>query len=176
MQISQLKKLLRPIKELTSRRAKRSSAETLELREENKVQSCDEVQNSECKMQNEVSRQKQLGVVFDVANAQKQGVADAECTEAEDTTMFQESEQVQSDETISAQADSCSEDMPTEAEPTPETPSPTVNTKAHLSSSVPRAARLPQGALTKGQMAEIREIFGDIDDAEIQRLYKRVTK
>ena len=132
MQISQLKKLLRPIKELTSRRAKRSSAETLELREENKVQSCDEVQNSECKMQNE--------------------------------------------EVISEAADSCSEDMPTEAEPTPETPSPTVNTKAHLSSSVPRAARLPQGALTKGQMAEIREIFGDIDDAEIQRLYKRVTK
>ena len=125
MQISQLKKLLRPIKELTSRRARRSSAETSELREENKVQSCDEVQN---------------------------------------------------EEVISEAADSCSEDMPTEAESTPETPSPTVNTKAHLSSSVPRAARLPQGALTKGQMAEIREIFGDIDDAEIQRLYKRVTK
>lgn len=132
MQISQIKKLLRPIKELTSRRARRSSAETLELREENKMQSCDEVQNSECIMQNE--------------------------------------------EVISEAADNCSEDMPTEAEPTPETPSPTVNTKAHLSSSVPRAARLPQGALTKGQMAEIREIFGDIDDAEIQRLYKRVTK
>ena len=52
MQISQIKKLLRPIKELTSRRARRSSAETLELREENKMQSCDEVQNSECIMQN----------------------------------------------------------------------------------------------------------------------------
>ena len=37
-----------------------------------------------------VSRQKQLSVVFDVANAQKQGVADAECIEAEETTMFQE--------------------------------------------------------------------------------------
>ena len=37
-----------------------------------------------------MSRQKQLSVVFDVANAQKQGVADAEWTEAEDTTMFQE--------------------------------------------------------------------------------------
>ena len=158
MQISQLKKLLRPIKELTSRRAKRPSAETLESKGENKMQ------NSECIMQN------------DVANAQKQGVDDAECTEAEDTTMFQESEQVQSDEAISTQADNCLENMPTEAEPTPETPSPMVNTKAHLSSSVPRAARLPQGALTKGQMAEIREIFGDIDDAEIQRLYKRVTK
>lgn len=132
MQISQLKKLLRPIKELTSRRAKSPSAETLESKGENKMQSCDEVQNSECKMQNE--------------------------------------------EMISEPSDNCLEDMPTEAEPTPETPPPTVNTKAHLSSSVPRAARLPQGALTKGQMAEIREIFGDIDDAEIQRLYKRVTK
>lgn len=48
--------------------------------------------------------------------------------------------------------------------------------KAHLTSSVPRVARVPQGALSKSQMAEIREIFGDIDDAEIQRLYKRVTK
>ncbi len=65
------------------------------------------------------------------------------------------------------------EENASEADPTP---SPTVNTKAHLTSSVPRVARLPQGALTKGQMAEIREIFGDIDDAEIQRLYKRVTK
>ena len=37
-----------------------------------------------------MSRQKQLSVVFDVANAQKQEAADAECTEAEDATMFQE--------------------------------------------------------------------------------------
>ena len=139
MQISQLKKLLRPIKELTSRRAKRPSAETLESKGENKMQ------NSECIMQNAEQMQ------------------NAECI-------------MQNEEMISEAADSCSEDMPTEAEPTPETPSPTVNTKAHLSSSVPRAARLPQGALTKGQMAEIREIFGDIDDAEIQRLYKIVTK
>ena len=41
-------------------------------------------------MQSAVSRQKQLSVVFGVANAQKQGAADAECTEAEDATMFQE--------------------------------------------------------------------------------------
>ena len=124
-------------------------------------------------MQSEVSRQKQLSVVFDVANAQKQGAADAECTEAEDATMFQESVQMQNEEAVAEPSDNCLEDMPTEAATTP---SQTVNTKAHLTSSVPRAARLPQGALTKGQMAEIREIFGDIDDAEIQRLYKRVTK
>ncbi len=42
-------------------------------------------------MQNAVSSQEQLSVVIDVANAQKQGAAEAECTEAEDATMFQES-------------------------------------------------------------------------------------
>ncbi len=63
----------------------------------------------------------------------------------------------------------------TEGEPL-ETPPPTQSTKAHLTSSVPRSARAPHGALTKAEMAEIREIFGKIDDAEIQRLYKRVTK
>ena len=49
----------------------------------------EEMQNAECIMQN-VSSQEQLSVVIDVANAQKQGAADAECTEAEDATMFQE--------------------------------------------------------------------------------------
>ena len=47
--------------------------------------------------------------------------------------------------------------------------------KNHLGSSVPRAARVPIGAITKQEMAEIRSIFGNMDDAEIQRLYKRVT-
>ena len=39
-----------------------------------------------------MSRQTQLSVVFGVANAQKQGVEDAESTEAAYTTMFQEEE------------------------------------------------------------------------------------
>ena len=42
---------------------------------------------------NAVSSQKQLSVVFGVANARKQGAADAVCIEAEDATMFQESVQ-----------------------------------------------------------------------------------
>ena len=41
-------------------------------------------------MQNAVSRQKQLSVVFVVANVQKQGAEAAECIEAEYATMFQE--------------------------------------------------------------------------------------
>ena len=41
-------------------------------------------------MQSAVSRQKQLITVSAVATAQKQGVAEAECIEASDTTMFQE--------------------------------------------------------------------------------------
>ena len=51
-----------------------------------------------------------------------------------------------------------------------------LSNKSHLTSSVPRVARIPRGALSKGEMAEIRELLGDVDDAEIQRLYKRVTK
>ena len=41
-------------------------------------------------MHNAVSRQKQLSVVFVVANVQKQGAEAAECIEEEYATMFQE--------------------------------------------------------------------------------------
>ena len=47
---------------------------------------------------------------------------------------------------------------------------------SHLTSSVPRVAKLPTGTIPKGELREIRAIFGNLDDAEIQRLYKRVTK
>ena len=50
-----------------------------------------------------------------------------------------------------------------------------VNTKAHLSSSVPRAASAPIGAMSKQELSDARGIFCDMDDNEIQRLYKRVT-
>ena len=46
--------------------------------------------SAEFRVQSAVSRQKQLITVSAVANAQKQGVAEAECIEASDTTMFQE--------------------------------------------------------------------------------------
>ena len=42
-----------------------------------------------------VSRQKQLNVVFDVANAQKQGVMGVRLALASSTTMFQESAPVE---------------------------------------------------------------------------------
>ena len=44
-------------------------------------------------MQNAVSSQKQLSVVFGVANAQKQGVMGVRPVLASSTTMFQELEQ-----------------------------------------------------------------------------------
>ncbi len=50
------------------------------------------------------------------------------------------------------------------------------NNRSHLTSSVPRAAKAPIGTLTKGELAEIRALFTNLDDAEIQRLYKKVTK
>ena len=55
-------------------------------------------------------------------------------------------------------------------------PVPTENNRAHLTSSVPRAAKIPNGTLTKGELAQIRSLFKNMDDNEIQRLYKKVTK
>jgi hypothetical protein len=47
--------------------------------------------------------------------------------------------------------------------------------KSHLTSSVPRTAKPPVGAMSKEALREAREIFYDMDDGEIQRLYKKVT-
>ena len=57
-----------------------------------------------------------------------------------------------------------------------EQPTLTENNRSHLTSSVPRAAKAPTDALTKGELAEIRQLFNNLDDNEIQRLYKKVTK
>ena len=48
-------------------------------------------------------------------------------------------------------------------------------TRSHLTSSVPSAAKAPKSAFSKSEMAEMRAIFGTLDDAEIYRLYKKVT-
>ena len=53
---------------------------------------------------------------------------------------------------------------------------PKESNRAHLTSSVPRAAKPPVSGLTKGELAEIRALFKNLDDLEIQRLYKKVTK
>ena len=57
-----------------------------------------------------------------------------------------------------------------------EAQAPSESNRAHLTSSVPRAAKPPVSALTKGELAEIRALFKNLDDLEIQRLYKKVTK
>ena len=57
-----------------------------------------------------------------------------------------------------------------------EAQAPGESNRAHLTSSVPRVAKAPVNALTKGELAEIRALFKNLDDTEIQRLYKKVTK
>ena len=106
---------------------------------------------------------------------QRQSAATSELREESE---MQSAELMQNEEAADLVSEATSEitddeDVSEGADPTP---SPALNTKAHLSSNVPRAARVPLGSLTKGEMAEIRSIFGNMDDAEIQRLYKRVTK
>lgn len=48
--------------------------------------------------------------------------------------------------------------------------------RAHLTSGVPAAAAPPASAMTKSQMAEARELFKGMSDAQIQKLYQKVTK
>ena len=48
--------------------------------------------------------------------------------------------------------------------------------RAHLTSSVPRGAKSPASPMTKQQLNQARAIFGDMSDAEIYNLYKKVTK
>ena len=152
MQISVLKKLLLPIKRLTNRKAQKSSAETLESREVSEMQGDERMLNAECGMQNAEQMQ------------------NAECGMQNYST--EEECAAHSVSEVTAEVTEANEpcEEPTEAS------SPKVNTKAHLSSSVPRATRVPSGALTKSQMAEIRSILGDVDDSEIHRLYKKVTQ
>ena len=50
------------------------------------------------------------------------------------------------------------------------------DTTSHLSGSVPRRVETPKGVMTKAEMREARELFYDLDDAEIHRLYKKVTQ
>ena len=59
-------------------------------------------------------------------------------------------------------------------ETTPETK--LQDTTSHLGGSVPRRVETPRGAMTKAEMREARELFCDLDDAEIHRLYKKVTQ
>ena len=47
--------------------------------------------------------------------------------------------------------------------------------RAHLTSSVPRGAKSPEGPMTKHQLKQARAIFGDMSDSEIYNLYKKVT-
>ena len=52
---------------------------------------------------------------------------------------------------------------------------PTKESRSHLISSVPRGVSMPKSAMNKQEMQEARALFGDMDDNEIHRLYKRVT-
>ena len=97
----------------------------------------------------------------------EEAVEDEICTEA-----------VESEDKIYAEATEDADEICAEGEEDSATKrvAAAENNRSHLTSSVPRVARAPYGAMTKGELAEIRSLFNNLDDSEIQRLYKRVTK
>ena len=52
---------------------------------------------------------------------------------------------------------------------------PRRDNRAHLS-AIGTVSYAPQGTMTDSEMSAARELFSDISDAEIRKLYKRVTK
>lgn len=48
--------------------------------------------------------------------------------------------------------------------------------RSHLTASVPASARSPRGGMSARELSEMRLIFGDISDTEINKLYKKVTQ
>ena len=50
------------------------------------------------------------------------------------------------------------------------------NSKAHLTSNVPKMSKDTGAKLTRAELAELREMFPDKSDAEIVKLYKQVNK
>ena len=50
------------------------------------------------------------------------------------------------------------------------------DTKGHLRAIAPRGGRQPEGVLDRDGMREAKLLFGNLSDAEINALYRRVTK
>lgn len=50
------------------------------------------------------------------------------------------------------------------------------NGLSHMTSGVPRGASVPRGVMTASELNAARELFGNIDEREIMRLYKKVTQ
>ena len=52
----------------------------------------------------------------------------------------------------------------------------TQDTRAHLKSAHGRSASAPMGIMSQRDLATARDLFPDLSDAELQRLYKRVSR
>lgn len=50
------------------------------------------------------------------------------------------------------------------------------DTRAHLTGTVPKGASLPRGSMSSAELDAARDIFTGMSDAQIQALYKKVTR
>ena len=186
MQISALKKLLHLIRSSDSQNQQKSSEATLE---QNKMQ------NAECKMQNsELSEASHLGrggtagdgegcpheqndydvreIMQNLEELEIEGDDEGE-TVGDGASTSRVEEAFSAGEKVGDGASTPRVDEAFAAENPSQIPP---DTKSHLTSSVPKTARVPLGAMTKNELAEMRALFRNLDDNEIHRLYKKVTK
>lgn len=53
---------------------------------------------------------------------------------------------------------------------------PKFDSRSHLRTSVPRAAKSPGSAMSRHELIEARELFSGLSDRQIEDLYRKVTK
>jgi len=64
---------------------------------------------------------------------------------------------------------------PSEAYKATRRSAPRENTRAHLSPAMPRMAASPSTGMSRDELRMMRDVFGDLSDGELRRLYKKVT-
>ena len=55
-------------------------------------------------------------------------------------------------------------------------PEARADNRSHLTASVPKFASAPTFGMSRDELAAARSVFEDLDDGEIRRLYKKVTR
>ena len=121
-----------------------------------------EMQNAECRMQNYVSSNKTVDNCFLRSEcAETRSDASEACPHEQDDYVSR----------VETQNSDVNAEEVAEAALQGDEPSST----AHLASSLPKIASAPKGAMTRSQLREARELFPDLSDGEIFRLYKKVT-
>ena len=169
MQLFQIRKFLPQISRKISRKQTKPWAETSDAPQAAGDKVTDQIQENEGNIPTEEQSSANMSIKIDTSEEKSEGLSSISPTEgvvAESTEIIAENatDAKVSDEDRSTQMADKSNAIRSE------------NGLAHLTSGVPRGASIPRGMMTASELRAARELFGNMDEREIMRLYKKVTQ